>query len=179
VSTQPAVVAEWIRRIVDDERQRDAVSAREKETATRKADLVRAHGRRLINELHTALARDVGVFRDEFAGDRARDVVCGDVQPDGRFEVSKPDAPAVSLTIAPQFDAASVSCGYHFRFPGGLPPREVRFDLVFEGEGMGTLQLKHHGTAQVFTSADALSEYLLVPVFTGRPRSEGGHAVTR
>jgi hypothetical protein len=36
--------------------------------------------------------------------------------------------------------------------------------------GDDTLQIKHHGTGQVFTNADALSEYLLVPIFTGRPR---------
>jgi hypothetical protein len=32
------------------------------------------------------------------------------------------------------------------------------------------LQVKHHGTGRVFAIADALSEFLLVPVFTGRPR---------
>jgi hypothetical protein len=56
----------------------------------------------------------------------------------------------------------------------GLPPREDRLELVFAGNGENdggeTLQLKHHGTGQVFASADAISEYLLVPVFTGRPR---------
>jgi hypothetical protein len=52
----------------------------------------------------------------------------------------------------------------------GLPPREDRLELVFAGNGGETLQLKHHGTGQVFASADAISEYLLVPVFTGRPR---------
>ena len=32
------------------------------------------------------------------------------------------------------------------------------------------MQMKHHETGQVFTTADALSEFLLVPVFTGRLR---------
>jgi hypothetical protein len=30
--------------------------------------------------------------------------------------------------------------------------------------------MKHHGTGQVFVTPDALSEFLLVPVLTGRPR---------
>jgi hypothetical protein len=30
--------------------------------------------------------------------------------------------------------------------------------------------MKHLGTGQVFATADALSEFLLGPVFTGRPR---------
>jgi hypothetical protein len=41
---------------------------------------------------------------------------------------------------------------------------------VFADEGVATLQIRHHGTGQLFATADALSEFLLVPVFTGRPR---------
>jgi hypothetical protein len=53
----------------------------------------------------------------------------------------------------------------------GLPPRDHRFDLVFVVElEEEALHIKHTGTGQVFTTADALSEFLLVPVFTGRPR---------
>jgi len=32
------------------------------------------------------------------------------------------------------------------------------------------LLMKHRGTGEVFSTADALSEFLLVPVLTGRPR---------
>jgi hypothetical protein len=42
-------VAEWIKRIADDERRRDAVRLKEEEVAARKADLVRRNGRRLID----------------------------------------------------------------------------------------------------------------------------------
>ena len=63
-----------------------------------------------------------------------------------------------------------MGCHYRFTMTNGLPPREDRLELVFAGNGGETLQLKHHGTGQVFASADAISEYLLVPVFTGRPR---------
>ena len=41
---------------------------------------------------------------------------------------------------------------------------------MFTGDAGDTLQIKHHGTGQVFATADALSEYLLAPVLTGRPR---------
>ena len=51
-----------------------------------------------------------------------------------------------------------------------LPPREDRIDVTFAGDGAGTLLMKHHGTGQVFVTPDALSEFLLVPVLTGRPR---------
>jgi hypothetical protein len=164
------VVADWIKRIVDDERKRDAVRAREEETATRKADLVRLNGRRLVDELRATLTRDVEAYRDEFAGDRAREIVLDDNPPDGGFVVRRPASPAVSLTVAPRLEAAAVGCHYRFTMTNGLPPREDRLELVFAGNGGETLQLKHHGTGQVFASADAISEYLLVPVFTGRPR---------
>ena len=41
------IVADWIKRIADDERRRDATRVRDDETAARKADLVRRNGRRL------------------------------------------------------------------------------------------------------------------------------------
>jgi hypothetical protein len=164
------VVADWIKRIVEDERKRDAVRAREEETVARKAALVRLNGRRLIDELRATLTRDVEAYRDEFAGDRAREIVFDDNPPDGGFVVRRPASPAVSLTVAPRLEAAAVGCHYRFTMTNGLPPREDRLELVFAGNGGETLQLKHHGTGQVFASADAISEYLLVPVFTGRPR---------
>ena len=77
---------------------------------------------------------------------------------------------AVSLTVAPRLEAATMGCHYRFTLTNGMPPREDRFELVFAGDGGEPLQMKHHGTGQLFATADALSEFLLVPVFTGRPR---------
>jgi hypothetical protein len=164
------VVADWIKRIADDERQRDAARVREEETVARKADLIRVHGRRLIEDLRVTVARDVAAFRDQFTGDLARDIAFENTQPDGGFMVRKPKSPAVSLAVAPHLEVAAVACHYRFTLSNGLPPREVNIDLVFTGDQVETLQLKHHGTAQVFATADALSEYLLAPVFTGRLR---------
>jgi hypothetical protein len=164
-------VAEWIKRIADDERKRDAVRVREDEKAARKADLVRRNGQRLIDELLATVTRDVAAFRDEFAGDPTRDIVVEATEPDRGFVIRKPAPAAVSLTVAPNLDAAAVVCHYRFTVTNGLPPREDRIDVTFAGDGgETTLQMKHHGTGQVFTTADALSEFLLVPVFTGRPR---------
>jgi len=164
------LVADWIKRLVDDERERDAVRAREEEAAARKADLVRVHGRRLIEELRATVTRDVEAFRNAFAGDPGRDIVFENAEPEGGFVVRKPESPAVSLTVAPHLEAAAMGCHYRFTSTSGLPPREQRFELVFAGVEGETMQMKHHETGQVFTTADALSEFLLVPVFTGRPR---------
>lgn len=162
-------VADWIKRIADDERRRDAARRMEDETAARKADLVGRNGQRLIDELRATVVRDVDAFRSEFPGDPAREVVV-DAAPDGGFVVRKAASAAVSLTVTPNFIAAVTVCTYRFVVINGMPPREDRFDVLFTGEGTDTLQMKHRGTGQVFATADALSEYLLVPVLTGRPR---------
>jgi hypothetical protein len=163
-------VADWIKRIVEDERKRDSVRIKEDEIVARKADLIRRHGRRLVDELRVTVTRDIDAFRDEFPGDRARDVVVDASGPDGGFVVRKPAPAAVSLTVAPNLETATVVCHYRFTLTDGLPPREDRVNVMFVGDGGETLQMKHHGTGQVFATADVLSEFLLVPVLTGRPR---------
>ena len=171
--TTGAVTADWIKRIADDERKRDAVRAREEEIAARKADLVRLNSRRLLDELRAAIARDVEAFREEFAGDRSRDIVLDPTAATGGFVVRKPASPAVSLTVAPHLEGAAMGCHYRFTSANGLPPREDRIELVFAPDGVAgaeTLQIRAERTGQAFANADALSEYLLGPVFTGRPR---------
>jgi hypothetical protein len=165
-------VAEWITRLADDERQRDAVRVAERETAARKADAIRQSGRRLLDALRTAVTRDVEAFRDAFAGDRARAVAVDATMPDGAFVVRKPAPAAASLTVALNASAATLQCRYRFVLADGLPPREDRFDITFDGDGLddAAAHMKHPGTGQGFATADALSEFLLVPVLTGRPR---------
>jgi hypothetical protein len=164
------MIADWIKRIADDERTRDAVRNRTEETAARKVELIRVHGLRMLDDLRAAATRDVDAFRGEFAGDPARDITFDSDPPEGGFVVRKPGTPAVTLAVLPRMDAAAVSCHYRFTPAAGLPPRDDRFDLMFADDGDETLRMKHHGTGQVFSTVDALSEFLLLPVFTGRPR---------
>jgi hypothetical protein len=163
------VIADWIKRVAEDERKRDATRLAERDQAARKADLVRLHGQRLVDELEAAVQRDVEAFRTEFTGDRGRNLVF-DTRSGGGFVVLNPAPPPVSLTVEPRLDRDTMSCLYQFTAADGLPPREDRFELVFAGDGGGRLQMKHQGTWRVFETADTLSEFLLVPVFTGRPR---------
>ncbi len=163
--------ADWVKRIADDERRRDAVLTGEREAATRKADLVRLHGRQLLDDLRAAVARDIEAFRDEFAGDPARDIVLDDADGAEGFVVRKPPSPAVTLSVAAHLDEpAGLACHYQFTSTNGLPPRESRLELVFAPDDADTLRLATQHAGRVFASADALSEHLLGPVFTGRPR---------
>lgn len=162
---------DWITRLADDERKRDEVRLRVTEAAARKADLVRAHGQRLLDELRTTIVRDIDAFRHEFPGDPAREILFEAVPPDGGFVVRKPEFPSVALSVVPLLSAASVRCEYRFTPTNSLPTREDRLEFMFTSDGGDDmLQIKHHGSGQMFTNADALSEYLLAPVFTGRPR---------
>jgi len=163
-------VAGWIKKIADDERKRDAARVQDDEMAARKADVVRRHGRQLIDDLRAAVTRDVGAFRDEFPGDRTRDIVVDTAVPNGGFVIRKPAPAGVSLTVTPNLEAATMICDFRFTPTNALPPREDRIHVTFTGNGGETLQMKHLGTGQLFATSDALSEYLLVPVLTGRPR---------
>jgi len=169
-TTTTLVVSDWVKRVAADERGRDAVRMREDETTARRATLIRVQGRQLIDGLRATVQRDVDAFRQEFSGDAARELVFEDGATDGGFAVRKLAFPAVTLNFAPQLDAAVVRCHYRFTPNQGLPPREDRFELVFTGAEAETLQFKHVGNGQAYATADALSEFLLVPVFTGRPR---------
>jgi len=170
MSTTVAVVADWIKRLADDERRRDSVRIEQDAIAARKGDLVRREGRRLVDELRAAVVRDISAFRDEFAGDPARDVLVDIAPPDGGFSVRKPPPGEVSLTVTPDLDRATLICAFSFTNTDGLPPREDRVNVMFSDDGSETLRMKHDRTGKLFASADDLSEFLLVPVLTGRPR---------
>lgn len=168
--TTHVATADWIKRIADDERRRDSQRLKEDELTARNTALVRLNGRRLVDELRSAVADDVDAFRAEFPGDHARNIVIEADLPDGGFVIRKPAPGAVTLTVTPNLEGASMTCHYHFIRAGGLPPVEDRFDVMFAGDGGGAVQMKHHKTGQIFATAPALSELLLVPVLTGRPR---------
>jgi hypothetical protein len=163
-------IADWIKRIADDERRRDSQRMKEDEITARNAALVRLNGRRLVDELRAAVMYDADAFRGEFPDDPARNVVVDVEMPDGGFVVRKPAPGAVTLTVTPNLERASMTCHYHFLRAGGLPPVEDRIDVIFASDGGAAVQMKHHKTGQVFATAEALSELLLVPVLTGRPR---------
>lgn len=162
---------DWIIRLADDERKRDDARSRVTEAAARHSQLVAVDGPRALDALRTTVVRDIQTFRDQFPADPARAVVFEAVPPDGGFAVRKPADPAVDLNVLPHLAAASIACAYRFTAAGGLPPREEHLELLLtRNSGDDTLLFKLRDTGQVFAGADALSEFLLTPVFTGRRR---------
>ncbi len=170
VSETVRMTGAWITRLAEDERKRDEVRLRAAEVDARKAEFARVHGQRLFDELRTTLVRDIDAFRGEFPGDSAREIIFDAVLSGGGFVVRKPRSPSAILTVSPHLLTASISCEYQFTSTNGMPPRVDRLDFIFTSVADDTLHVKQQGTGQLFTNADALSEYLLIPVFTGRPR---------
>ena len=163
-------VAGWVKRIADDERSRDVARLRAGEAAAQTADLVSRQGRRLVDELRTTVTRDREAFRGEFPGDAARDITVETTEADGGFVVRRPAPAAISLSVQPNLAGAALVCQYRFTVPNGLPSRDDRIDVMLTRDGDETLRMKDHATGQVFRTADALSEFLLVPVLTARRR---------
>src|SRR5687768_10627313 len=95
------VVADWIKRIAEDERKRDAVRAREEEVAARKAQFVRQNGQRLLDDIRATVVRDIAAFRAEFPEEGTRRIVLDLSESGGGFVVSKPAPPAVALAVMP------------------------------------------------------------------------------
>src|SRR5215212_8664667 len=153
----------WVKRLADDERMRDAIRREEEDSGSRRAELIRLNGRRLIDELRAAVLGDVEAFRAEFPGDASRDVTVAAFGGDGGFVVSKPPRAAASLTVTPNLDAAAIVCHFRFMLSDGLPPREDRFDVTFASPPEERLLMRHNGTGQVFATPEAMSEFLLVP----------------
>lgn len=164
-----SMTAEWVTRLADDERRRDEVKRQAKQAVDRRTDLVSQNGRRMLDELRTTVVRDVEAFRREFPGDPVRAFLIEEHQ-DGGFSVRRLERPTASMAIVPTKAVASLSCEYLFTSANGTPPRRDLLEFVFTNTSDNTLRLKLQGTAQVFADPDALSEYLLVPVLTGRPR---------
>ncbi|HYM21738.1 MAG TPA: hypothetical protein VEU08_00955 [Vicinamibacterales bacterium] len=165
------MTSEWIIRLAADERRRDDERASAAAALARRVDIVRVHGQRLIDELRATVQLDLEAFRSEFPGDAAHEVNFEATEPGGGFVIRKPSYPAVALSVTPNLPAESVRCEYRFMPNNGLPSRDDRVDLRVVSNGNDTtLLIKHPGTGQAFNNANALSEYLLVPVLTGRPR---------
>lgn len=161
-------VHQWVMRLADEERKRDAVVAGAREAAARDAAFVLAYGRGLVESLVATIGSDVERFRQEFPDDPLRHMAM-DAGADGGFEVRRSGFPTVELHVAPEWSTATVNCRYRFTPSAELATREDRFVLGFVPVG-DEAHFKHHASGQVFANVAALSEYLLTPVFTGRPR---------
>jgi len=149
MSTSVAV-PDWIKRIADEERKRDAARLREEEIAARQSDLVRLNGRRLLDELRATITRDLEAFRSEFPADATRDVLL-EAADSGGFVVRKLASPAVVLTVTPNLPV-SVPSSSIITWKGDLQAHVVDdrqlYEVVLRQGGSGAL-VRLEGTGRI------------------------------
>ena len=159
----------WIIRLAEDERKRDEVRLRAADVEARKAELVRVHGQRLFDELRTTLVRDIDAFRKEFpvirpARSSSRPLRVREASWFANHEVRRQFSLSRRTCPRPR-SVASIGS------PRPTACRRVKIGSTSSSPAWLTTCCTSNSrcTGQVFTNADALSEYLLIPVLTGRP----------
>jgi hypothetical protein len=157
---------EWVKHFIAEERQRDEGRRREAAAAASRADYVGFHLHRILDALADRVARDVELFSREFP-DRGLDFHRDPLSPG--FIVRRESYPEASLTVTPDLSAGTIAIGYVFASQTGtVKPKAQTLELG--GETIDTLHFRNDAEQHAFRTVAQLSEYLLVPVFTGRPR---------
>jgi len=156
---------DWVAHFVEEERHRERVQSREAASAAQQADNNRAQVRTLMDLLRARLSGDIEVFSKAFP-DRK---ISQDDHPGVGFTVRRGHYPEVKLTVEPHPNTGTITVDYVFASPSGvLTPKPMFLELA--GHPTGQPHFRDEAGQHAFRSVAQLSEYLLVPVFTGRPR---------
>jgi hypothetical protein len=156
---------DWVSRFAAEERTREEAESRASAKAADRLQTMRFHVRTQLDLLDARVAQDVQAFAREFP-ERA---VTMEKLSEGGFRVHRDHYPHVTLTVEPHWDTASLHASYVFVSQAGkVAPKPIVLELD-ERSGQGS-HFWHDAGQHTFRSLEQLSEYLLVPVFTGRPR---------
>jgi hypothetical protein len=151
---------------IEEERQREGADSRERSAAARQHENVEFHLRNLVDLLRTQVAGDVDAFSREFP-DRAVTFETG--PSDGGFTVRRGHYPHVQLVVEPNMNTGSIVINYVVASETGTQALTPKF-LDLGGHTSSSLHFRDEPEQRAFRTIAQLSEYLLVPVFTGRPR---------
>lgn len=156
----------WVTHFVEEERQRDQAHSREAEDAARRADHLEFHLRQILDSLGAQVAGDVKAFARAFP---ERAITFEGPSVNGGFTVRRARYPEGRLKVEPDVRAGTIIVDYLFASQAGtLAPKPKVLELG--GHTVDTLHFRDDSEQQAFRTIGQLSEYLLVPVFTGRPR---------
>lgn len=157
---------DWVTHFAEEERQRDRARSREAVAAAQQIENAEFHLRNLVDLLGARVALDVEAFAREFP---ERELAFEENPLDGGFTVRRGHYPDVRLTVEPNMNAGSIVVEYVFASQTGtLAPNPKILELG--GHASGSLHFRDEPGQHAFRTIGQLSEYLLVPVFTGRPR---------
>jgi len=157
---------DWVRHFAEEERQRERAHSRDVAATVQRIENIEFHLRSVIDSLRDRMARDVEVFARDFP---ERGLAFEQNLLDGGFTVRRGHYPDVRLTVEPNLSAGTITVNYVFASQTGtLAPKPKVLDLG--GLTIDTLHLRDESGQHAFRTIGQLSEYLLVPVFTGRYR---------
>jgi hypothetical protein len=157
---------DWITRFADEERRRSEGHARDLSVAAHLAEIAQFRVHVLMDALRNRVTRDVDEFGRQFP---ERAIHFEDVPLNGGFIIRREHYPEARLTVSPNPAAGSVHVEYLFASGVGLSmPRSM--ELVC-GDDVPGWHFRNEDGYPVRPIA-RLSEYLLVPVFTGCPPKE-------
>ena len=155
----------WVTRFAVEERRKDQAHRRDEAAAVHQAEVVRFHLQCLMVALKDRVARDVEAFGREFPERRVSFEEC---TPDEGFAVRRDCYPEAHLTVTANLHDGSIRVQYLFASADGLSAPRL-LELVPDDERGFAVHVKDAVT-QSFGSVEHLSEYLLVPLFTGHSR---------
>ena len=158
-------MGDWIGQFVEEERQRERTLSLQTAVAAQEAENAALHVRRLVASLGARVSGDVEKCAREFPERR----LSYEAHPGGGFTVRRGHYPEVRLTVEPNEDNGSITLSYVFASQSRvLAPKPSVLEL--SGQAGGWPHFRDEAGQHAFRSTAQLSEYLLVPVFTGRPR---------
>ena len=156
---------DWIGHFVEEERQRERTRLLRTAVASQEAENAALHVRRLMASLGARVSGDVENFARAFPERR----LSYESHPGGGFTARRGHYPEVRLTVEPNEDNGTITLSYVFASQSGvLAPKPSILEL--SGQAGGWPHFRDDAGQHAFRSTAQLSEYLLVPVFTGRPR---------
>ena len=156
---------DWVPHFFEEERHRERLQSREAASALQRAENNAAHVRTLMDLLRARMSGDIEAFAKAFP-DRK---ISQEEHPGGGFTMRRGHYPEVRLTVEPNPNAGTLTVDYVFASQSGvLTPKPMFLELA--DHPAGRPHFRDDGGQHAFRTIAQLSEYLLVPVFTGRPR---------
>jgi hypothetical protein len=157
---------DWVTHFAEEERQRDRARSRQAAATAQRIENIAFHLRNIVESLSARVADDVAAFARRFPD---RGIAFESNPSDAGFTVRRGHYPDVRLTVEPDLNEGTVTVDYIIASQNGtVAPKPIRLELG--GHTVETLHFRDESGQHSFRTIGQLSEYLLVPVFTGRLR---------
>jgi hypothetical protein len=155
----------WVTRFAANERHRNETEDHMAVLLAHSADVALFRLQTLLGSLRECVAEDVAAFALQFP---ERSVHFENVPVNGGFAVRREHYPEARVTVIPDMSAGTLHIEYLFASMQGITtPKPL--ELTFDGDDVRGWHFKDDPDHRV-RSVYELSEYLLVPVFSGYPR---------